>query len=125
VNEVPRRQSTGPFAPRDVVAEMEDVIEVVFEDETEDGVEPGLKTKSEAAGARRSPCIQNLSMLRFLSMATPRFSAAPITNRGAKIASGPSRKIDEWDGPARPPRTGENELHSSQSQQGARMLPFA
>jgi hypothetical protein len=125
VNEVPRRQSTGPFAPRDVVAEMEDVIEVVFEDETEDGVEPGLEIESEAASARRSRGVPDLSILRFLSMAAPRFSAAPSTDRGAKIASGPFRNRNKWDGPARPPRTGENTLHSSQTRQDARMLPFA
>jgi len=125
VNEVPRRQSTGPFAPRDVVAEIEDVVEVVFEDETEEGVEPSLEIESEAACARRSRGVPDLSILRFISMAAPRFSAAPFTNRGAKIASGPSRKRNKWDGPARPPRTGENKLHSSQSRQSARMLPFA
>jgi hypothetical protein len=125
VNEVPRRQSTGPFAPRDVVAEIEDVVEVVFEDETEDGVEPGLETKSEATGARPSRGVPDRPILRFLSMAAPKFPAVPFTDRGAKIASGPSRKINNWDGPARPPRMGENKLHSSQSRQDARMLPFA
>jgi hypothetical protein len=92
VNEVPRRQSTGPFAPRDVVAEIEDVFEVVFEVETEDGVEPGLETGSKAAGARRSRGVPYRSILRFISMAAPKFSAEPFTNRGAKIASGPSTK---------------------------------
>jgi hypothetical protein len=92
VIEVPRRQSTGPFAPRDVVAEIEDVVEVVFEGETEDSVGPGLESESEAAGAHRSRGIPDRSILRFISMAAPKFSAAPFTNRGAKIASGPSRK---------------------------------
>jgi hypothetical protein len=63
VIEVPRRQSTGPFAPRDVVAEIEDVMEVVFEGETEDGVEPGLEIESEAAGARRSCGVPDRSIL--------------------------------------------------------------
>jgi hypothetical protein len=94
VNEVPRRQSTGPFAPRDVVAEIEDVKEVVFEGETEDGVEPGLEIESEAAGARRSRGVPDRSILRLIFMAAPKFSAAPFTNRGAKIASGPFTKIN-------------------------------
>ena len=94
MNEVPRRQSTGPFAPRDVVAEIEDVMEVVFEGETEDGVEPGLEIESEAAGARRSRGVPDRSILRLISMAAPKFSAAPFTNRGAKIASGPFTKIN-------------------------------
>jgi hypothetical protein len=95
VIEVPRRQSTGPFAPRDVVAEVEDVVEVVFEGETEDGAEPGLEIASEAAGTRRSRGVPDRSILRLISMAAPKFSAAPFTNRGAKIASGPSRKINK------------------------------
>jgi hypothetical protein len=92
VIEVPRRQSTGPFAPRDVVAEIEDVIEVVFEGETEDGVEPGLEIGSKTPGTRRLRCVPDLSILRSISMAAPKFSAGHFTNRGAKIASGPSMK---------------------------------
>ena len=99
-------------------------MEVVFEVETEDGVDPGHEIESEAAGAHRSRGVPDRSILRFISMAAPKFSAAPFTNRGAKIASGPSRKINKWDGPACPPRTGENKLHSSQPLQDARMLPF-
>ncbi len=67
-------------------------MEVVFEGETEDRVEPDLETKSEAAGARRSRGIPYRSILRLISMAAPKFSAAPFTNRGAKTASGPPRK---------------------------------
>jgi hypothetical protein len=67
-------------------------MEVVFEGETEDGVEPGLEIGSKATGAWRLRCVPDLSILRSISMAAPKFSAAPFTNRGAKIASGPSRK---------------------------------
>ena len=102
MNEVPRRQSTGPFAPRDVVAEIEDGVEEVFEDETEDGVEPGHEIESEDAGARRSRGVPDRSILRFFSMAAPKFSAAPFTSRGAKIASGPSRKKINGTGPLIP-----------------------
>ena len=90
--EVPRRQSTGPFAPRDVVAEIEDVVEVVFEGEIEDGVEPGHEIESEAAGARRSCGVPDRSILRFISMAAPKFCAAPFANRRANIASGPVKE---------------------------------
>jgi hypothetical protein len=65
---------------------------VVFEGETEDGIEPGLETESEAVGTRRSRGVPDRSILRLISMAAPKFSAAPFTNRGAMIASGPSRK---------------------------------
>jgi hypothetical protein len=99
-------------------------MEVVFEGETEDGVDPGLEIESEAAGARRSRGITHRSVLRLLSMAAPKFSAAPFSNRGVKIASGHSSKINKWTEPAHPPRTGENNLRSSQSLQDARMLPF-
>ena len=86
--EVPRRQSTGRCCPRDVVAEVGDEVEVVFEGEIEDGVEPGHEIESEAAGARRSCGVPDRSILRFISMAAPKFSAEPFTNRGAKISSG-------------------------------------
>lgn len=81
-------------------------MEVVFEVETEDGVEPGLEIESEAAGARRSRGVPDRSILRLLSMAAPKLSAAPFTNRGTKIANGPSSKINKWDGPAHPPTHG-------------------
>jgi hypothetical protein len=92
VNEVPRRQSTGRCSPRDVVAEIEEVVEVVFEGEIEDGVEPGLEIESEAAGARRSRRVPDLSILRFVSIAAPIFSAAPVAIRGGKIAGGPVKE---------------------------------
>jgi hypothetical protein len=59
-------------------------MEVVFEDETEDGVEPGLEIESEAAAARRSRGVPDRPILRFLSMAAPKFSEAPFTDHGAK-----------------------------------------
>jgi hypothetical protein len=70
-------------------------MEVVFEGETEDGVEPGLEIESEAAGARRSRGVPDRSTLRLLSMAAPKFSAVRLKNRVVKIASGPSRKINK------------------------------
>jgi hypothetical protein len=91
VNEVPRRQSTGRCCPPDVVAEIEDVVEVVFEGETEDGVEPGLEIESVDADARRSRGVPDRSILRFISMAAPESSAATFTERGPKIASGPGQ----------------------------------
>jgi hypothetical protein len=92
VNEVPRRQSTGRCSPRDVVAEIEEVVEVVFEGEIEDGVEPGVEIESEAAGPRRSRRVPDLSILRFVSIAAPIFSAAPVAIRGGKIAGGPVKE---------------------------------
>jgi hypothetical protein len=75
-------------------------MEVVFEGETEDGVEPGLEIGSQTTGARRSRCVPYRSIRRSIFMAAPKFSAAPFTNRGAKITSGPSmKKLDE---PAHP-----------------------
>ena len=92
MNEVPRRQSTGRSCPPGVVAEIEDVVEVVFEGETEDGVEPGLEIEWVDASARRSRGVPDPSILRFFFMAAPKFSAAPFTNRGAKIATGPVKE---------------------------------
>src|ERR1700681_4017981 len=87
VNEVPRRQSTGRCCPPDVVAEIEDVVEVVLEGVTEDGVEPGLEIESVASHG-----VPNRSILRFISMAAPKFCAAPFANRRANIASGPVKE---------------------------------
>jgi hypothetical protein len=67
-------------------------MEVVFDGETEDGVEPGLEIESETVGARRSRGVSHRSILRLISMAAPKFSAAHFTNRGANNASGPSSK---------------------------------
>jgi hypothetical protein len=92
VNEVPRRQFAGRCCPRDVVAEIEDGVAEVFEGEDEGGVEPDLEIESVEAGARRSPCVTDRSILRFFSMAAPLFSAAPFTNRGAQNASGPVKE---------------------------------
>jgi hypothetical protein len=89
VIEVPRRQSTGRCCPRDVVAEVEDEVEVVFEGEVEEGVEPGLEIESLGAGARGFRWLLDRPILRFFFMAAPKFSAATFTNRGAIIASGP------------------------------------
>jgi hypothetical protein len=92
VNEVPRRQVAGRCCPRDVVAEIEDGVAEVFEGEDEDGVEPDLEIESVDAGARLSLCLTDRCILRFFSMAAPLFSAAPFTNRGAEIASGPVKE---------------------------------
>ena len=89
MKEVPRRQSTGRCCPRDVVAEIEDVVEEVLEGENGDVVEPGHEIESRAAGARRSRCVTDRSILRFIFMAAPKFSAALFANREIRIASGP------------------------------------
>ena len=89
MNEVPRHQSIGRCCPRDVVAEVEDRVEEVLVGEVEEGVEPDLEIESLDAGARRSRRVPDRSILRFFSMATPKSSAAPFTNRRTKIASGP------------------------------------
>jgi hypothetical protein len=89
VKEVPRRQSTGRCCPRDVVAEVEDVVEEVLEGENGDVMEPGHEIESLAAGARRSRCDTDRSILRFIFMAAPKCSAALFANRENKIASGP------------------------------------
>src|SRR5258707_5662673 len=81
VNEVPRHQSVGRCGPRDVVAEVEDRIEEVFEDEAEDIVEPSHEIESVDAPARRSLCVSHRSLLRFFSMAAPKFSAEVFTSR--------------------------------------------
>ena len=125
MNEVPRHQSLGRCGPRDVVAEVEERIEEVFEDEAEDVVEPGHEIDAVDAAARRSLCAPHRSLPRFISMAAPRFSAEVFTSRGAKIASGPAEEKDLWDWSALPPRTGENKIHCTQYQQEARTLPFA
>jgi hypothetical protein len=92
VDEVPRRQFTGRSCARDVVAEIEDVIEVVFEGELEDVVEPGLEIESAAAAARSSRRAADCSIPKYIFMAAPQFSAATFTNRGLKIARGPVEK---------------------------------
>jgi hypothetical protein len=89
VKEVPRRQCTGRCCPRDVVAEIEEVVEEVLEGENGDGAEPGHEIESPAAGARHSRCVTVPSILRFVFMAAPKFSAAPFACREIKIASGP------------------------------------
>ena len=126
VNEVPRRQSTGRCCPRDVVAEIEDGVEVVFEGETEDGAEPGLEIESADSGRAVFPLRPGSfdSPIHFHG-GSKILRGACSQNREAKIASGPAKKINKWDEPARPPRTGENKILSSQSLQDARMLPFA
>ena len=91
MNEVPRRQSTGRCCPRDVVAENEDVVEEVLEDEIGDGVEAGHEIESYTAGARRSRRVTNRSILRFIFMAAPKFSAERFTNRGIKKCERASR----------------------------------
>jgi hypothetical protein len=88
VNEVPRRQFTGRSCARDVVAEIEDVIEVVFEGELEDVAEPGLEIESAVADARCSRRIADCSIPQYIFMAAPQFSAAAFKNRGIKIACG-------------------------------------
>jgi hypothetical protein len=54
VNEVPRRQSRRGVSPSDVVAEVEEDVEVVFAGVFEDGVEPVHEIEAAADGARRS-----------------------------------------------------------------------
>ena len=73
VTEVPRRQSTGRCCSRDVVAEIEDRIEEVFEGELGDGLEPGHEIASVAAGARPPRCVPDCPALRFCFMAAPIF----------------------------------------------------
>ena len=77
---------------------------MVFEGEIEDGAGPGLEIESVAAGARDSRCVLDRSILRFISMAAPKFSVALFTNRGAKIASGPVEE-NKYMGRARSPPT--------------------
>ena len=89
VIEVARRQSTGRWRPRDVVAEVEDRVEEVFEGEKEGGVKQGLEIESAGAGAWHSRGVSDRAILRFFSMTAPNFSAARLTNRGIKIATGP------------------------------------
>jgi hypothetical protein len=68
----PRRQSTGRFCPRDVVAEIEDVVDVVSEDEKEDGRELAHEIESAVARARRSRSVSMRSILQFFFMAAPK-----------------------------------------------------
>jgi len=88
VIEVPRRQSAGRCRPREVVAEIEEVVEEVYVVEKEDGVEPLHEIESLCADARRSRCVPDGSILGFRFMAAPKFFAARRTNRGIKIAAG-------------------------------------
>jgi hypothetical protein len=95
---------------RDVVAEVEDRVEVVFEGESEDRVKSIHEI--EWATARLARCVPYRAILRFFFMAAPQFPAAARSNRGAKITSGPAEGKNKWDGPARPPRTCENPILS-------------
>ena len=63
---------------------------MVYEEEVEEGVEPGLEIEPAAAGARRFCCVPDRSNLRFFFMAAPKFSAKAFTKRVVKIASGPA-----------------------------------
>ena len=92
VNEVPRHQSIGRCCPRDVVAEIEDGVAEVFEDELEDGIETHLEIEPLDAGERRSRSAPRWSMIRFISTTAPRFSAARFKSRRATIASGPAEE---------------------------------
>lgn len=65
---------------------------MVYEEEVEEGVEPGLEIELAAAGARGFCCVPDRSNLRFFFMAAPKFFTVAFTNRAAKIASGP---VDE------------------------------
>jgi hypothetical protein len=87
--EVPRRQSTGRCCPRDVVAEIEEVVEEVLEGENGDGVEPGHEIEPLAPRERRSRGVTDRSIPRFFFMAAPKFFAVRFTNHEIKIASGP------------------------------------
>ena len=71
----PRRQSTGRFCPRDVVAEIEEVVEGVIKEEKEDSEKVALEIESVIAGARRSLCVTDRSILQFFLMATLIFPA--------------------------------------------------
>jgi hypothetical protein len=90
VFEVPRRQSAGRCCPRDVVAEIEVVVEEKYEGEIEDGVEPVREVES--ADARNFRCVSEGSIFRFNFTAAPKYSAARHTSRGDKIARGPAEK---------------------------------
>jgi hypothetical protein len=92
VNEVPRRQITGGGCPREIVAEIEDRVAEVVEDEMEDVAKPGLQIESAEAGVRVSRCDPGRFPIQFCSIAAPKISAARFTNRGAKIASGPIKE---------------------------------
>jgi hypothetical protein len=99
--------------------------EEVFEEEREDRKEPGLRVGKRVALAQPTRGVPNSFSFRSLVMTAPNFCAALVAGRKPKIASGPVEKVKEWDGPARPPRTGENRRLSSQTHEDARMLPFA
>jgi hypothetical protein len=94
VIEVPRRQSTGPSIPRDVVAEVEEVVEGVFEDETENGIESGvaIELATTSAGCLRSASACSiLWFIFFIFMVHPKFSQIAKL----KIPHGPAKKINE------------------------------
>ena len=76
VIEVPRRQSAGRCCPREVVAEIEEVVEEVYEGEIEEGVEPVHEIESAGAAALRSRSVPDGSSLRFTFMAAPKLFAA-------------------------------------------------
>jgi len=74
VKEVPRRQSAGCSSPPDGGAEIEKVVEEVFEGEIEDGVKPAREIESAIASAWSSRWLAlDRSILRFISMAAPNF----------------------------------------------------
>jgi hypothetical protein len=105
VIEVPRRQSTGPNIPRDVVAEIEEVVEGVFEDETEDGIESGLAIELAITSARCFRSDSACSILRFIFFV---FIVDPKLSQIAKpkIPRGPAKEMNQNSGPAVPPRGG-------------------
>jgi hypothetical protein len=73
--EVPRRQAAGRFCPRDVVAESEEVVEGVFEDEHEEFKK--FANEIESADARCSRCVLNRPIFEIDFMAAPKiFSGA-------------------------------------------------
>ena len=106
MTEVPRRQSTGRNIPRDVVAEIEEVVEGVFEDETKDSVESGLAIEPAITSARyfRSDSVNSiLPFIFFIFMVDPKLSQIAKL----KIPRGPAKKSNQNGGPAVPPRAGE------------------
>jgi hypothetical protein len=106
VTEVPRRQSTGRNIPRDVVAEIEEVVEGVFEDETENGVESGFAIEPAITSARyfRSDSVASILPSIFsIFMVDPKL----LQIAKLKIPRGPAKKLNQNGGPAVPPRAGE------------------
>ena len=125
VIEVPRRQSTGSNFPRDVVAEIEEVVEGVFEDETEDGVESGLAIEPATTSARYFRSDSACSILRFLFFI---FMVVPTFPQIARleIPRGPAKKNKSKQRARRPPTRGRKISFALPTfPQGARMLPFA